>query len=235
MSILVENLSKTFGSFKALDHINLEIKAEGLIALVGGSGSGKSTLLRIIAGLEVPDQGRIWLSGRDATPLSVQEREIGFVFQSYALFNHMTVYENIAFGLHARGLTAVTTSRRVNQLLQLIQLEGFASRYPGQLSGGQRQRVALARALAIEPKVLLLDEPFGALDSKVRKGLRNWLRRLHEQVPVTTVLVTHDQQEAMEVASEIVVLERGQVQQMGSPQEVYQHLYGLKRANPPPL
>jgi sulfate transport system ATP-binding protein len=224
MSILVENLSKTFDGFKALDHINLEIKGKGLVALVGGSGSGKSTLLRIIAGLEMPNQGRIWLSGRDATGLSVQEREIGFVFQSYALFNHLSVYDNIAFGLHARGLTAMTTKNRVSQLLQLIQLEGFASRYPSQLSGGQRQRVALARALAIEPKVLLLDEPFGALDSKVRKGLRNWLRQLHEQVPVTTVFVTHDQQEAMEVASEIVVLERGHVQEMGSPQDVYQHL-----------
>lgn len=225
MSILVENLSKTYGEFQALDHINLEIKAECLVALVGGSGSGKSTLLRIIAGLDAPDQGRIWLAGRNATSLSVQEREIGFVFQNYALFKHMTVYENIAFGLSIRDLTSTTITNRVNQLLQLIQLEEFASRYPSQLSGGQRQRVALARALAIEPKVLLLDEPFGALDSKVRKGLRNWLRRLHEQVPVTTVFVTHDQQEAMEVASEIVVLDRGHVQQMGPPQDIYHHFY----------
>ena len=225
MSILVENLSKTFGEFKALDHINLEIKAECLVALVGGSGSGKSTLLRIIAGLDAPDQGRIWLAGRNATSLSVQEREIGFVFQNYALFKHMTVYENIAFGLNIRDLTSATIANRVKQLLQLIQLEEFASRYPSQLSGGQRQRVALARALAIEPKVLLLDEPFGALDSKVRKGLRNWLRRLHEQVPVTTVFVTHDQQEAMEVASEIVVLDKGHVQQMGPPQDIYHQFY----------
>jgi sulfate/thiosulfate transport system ATP-binding protein len=225
MSILVENLSKTYGEFQALDHINLEIKAECLVALVGGSGSGKSTLLRIIAGLDTPDQGRIWLAGRNATSLSVQEREIGFVFQNYALFKHMTVYENIAFGLSIRDLTSTTITNRVKQLLQLIQLEEFASRYPSQLSGGQRQRVALARALAIEPKVLLLDEPFGALDSKVRKGLRNWLRRLHEQVPVTTVFVTHDQQEAMEVASEIVVLDRGHVQQMGPPQDIYHHFY----------
>nr|YP_009106097.1 probable transport protein [Paradoxia multiseta]AIT94910.1 probable transport protein [Paradoxia multiseta] len=225
MSILVENLSKTYGEFQALDHINLEIKAECLVALVGGSGSGKSTLLRIIAGLDAPDQGRIWLAGRNATSLSVQEREIGFVFQNYALFKHMTVYENIAFGLSIRDLTSTTITNRVKQLLQLIQLEEFASRYPSQLSGGQRQRVALARALAIEPKVLLLDEPFGALDSKVRKGLRNWLRRLHEQVPVTTVFVTHDQQEAMEVASEIVVLDRGHVQQMGPPQDIYHHFY----------
>lgn len=228
MSILVENLSKTFGDFQALDHINLEIKAECLVALVGGSGSGKSTLLRIIAGLDAPDQGRIWLAGRNATSLSVQEREIGFVFQNYALFKHMTVYENIAFGLSIRDLTSTTIANRVKQLLQLIQLEEFASRYPNQLSGGQRQRVALARALAIEPKVLLLDEPFGALDSKVRKGLRNWLRRLHEQVPVTTVFVTHDQQEAMEVASEIIVLDKGHVQQMGPPQDIYHHFYSPK-------
>ena len=229
MSILVEDLSKSFGTFNALNHINLELKAECLIALVGGSGSGKSTLLRIIAGLDTPDHGRIWLAGRNATSFSVQEREIGFVFQNYALFKHMTVYENIAFGLSIRNLTCVTISNRVKQLLQLIQLEEFASRYPNQLSGGQRQRVALARALAIEPKVLLLDEPFGALDSKVRKGLRNWLRRLHEQVPVTTVFVTHDQQEAMEVASEIVVLDRGNVQQMGSPQEIYQSFYSQRK------
>ena len=225
MSILVENLSKSFGAFKALNHINLEFKAESLIALVGGSGSGKSTLLRIIAGLDTPDQGRIWLAGRNATLFSVQEREIGFVFQNYALFKHMTVYQNIAFGLNVRNLTSATIENRVNQLLQLIQLENFSNRYPNQLSGGQRQRVALARALAIEPKVLLLDEPFGALDNKVRKGLRNWLRRLHEQVPVTTVFVTHDQQEAMEVASEIVVLAQGNVQQVGTPQEVYQSFY----------
>jgi sulfate transport system ATP-binding protein len=225
MSILVENLSKSFGAFKALNHINLEFKAESLIALVGGSGSGKSTLLRIIAGLDTPDQGRIWLAGRNATLFSAQEREIGFVFQNYALFKHMTVYQNIAFGLNVRNLTSSTIENRVNQLLQLIQLENFANRYPNQLSGGQRQRVALARALAIEPKVLLLDEPFGALDNKVRKGLRNWLRRLHEQVPVTTVFVTHDQQEAIEVASEIVVLAQGNVQQVGTPQEVYQSFY----------
>ena len=229
MSILVEDLSKSFGAFNALNHINLELKAECLIALVGGSGSGKSTLLRIIAGLDTPDHGRIWLAGRNATSFSAQEREIGFVFQNYALFKHMTVYENIAFGLSIRNLTCVTIANRVKQLLQLIQLEEFASRYPNQLSGGQRQRVALARALAIEPKVLLLDEPFGALDSKVRKGLRNWLRRLHEQVPVTTIFVTHDQQEAMEVASEIVVLDQGNVQQMGSPQEIYQSFYSQRK------
>ena len=211
MSILVENLSKKFGTFKALDHINLEIKTGSLVALVGPSGSGKSTLLRIIAGLDYPDKGRIWLAGRDATFLSIQEREIGFVFQNYALFKHMTVYQNIAFGLDIRNTDSFTISNRVNQLLQLIQLEKFTNRYPNQLSGGQRQRVALARALAIEPKVLLLDEPFGALDVKVRKELRNWLRRLHEEVPVTTIFVTHDHQEALEVANEIVVFEKGRI------------------------
>jgi len=224
MSILVENLSKTFGNFKALHSINLEIAAESLVALVGGSGSGKSTLLRVIAGLEVPDEGRIWLSGRNATALSVQEREIGFVFQNYALFKDMTVYENIAFGLNIRELTAATVKNKVNQLLQLVQLEKLSGRYPNQLSGGQRQRVALARALAIEPKVLLLDEPFGALDSKVRRGLRQWLRQLHDQVPVTTVFVTHDQQEALEVASDIVILHQGQINQMGPPQDMYRFL-----------
>ncbi len=227
MSILIENLSKTFLHFKALNTINLEIKAESLVALVGGSGSGKSTLLRVIAGLETPDEGRIWLSGRNATALSIQEREIGFVFQNYALFKDMTVYENIAFGLDIRNLTATTVKNRVTQLLQLVQLEKLAGRYPSQLSGGQRQRVALARALAIEPKVLLLDEPFGALDSKVRRGLRQWLRQLHDQVPVTTVFVTHDQQEALEVASDIVILEHGQINQMGLPQDMYTHLRPL--------
>nr|WQA10892.1 cysA [Streptosarcina sp. YL-2023a] len=223
MSILVENLSKKFASFHALNQVNLEIKTGSLVALVGPSGSGKSTLLRIIAGLDKPDKGRIWLAGRDATYLSIQEREIGFVFQNYALFKHMTVYENIAFGLDIRSNNFTTLSNRVNQLLQLIQLENLADRYPNQLSGGQRQRVALARALAIEPKVLLLDEPFGALDIKVRKELRNWLRHLHEEVSVTTVFVTHDQQEAMEVANEIVVFQKGCVEQMGNPQDIYDH------------
>ena len=209
MSILIENLSKTFLHFKALNTINLEIKAESLVALVGGSGSGKSTLLRVIAGLETPDEGRVWLSG------------------NYALFKDMTVYENIAFGLDIRNLTVTTVKNRVTQLLQLVQLEKLAARYPSQLSGGQRQRVALARALAIEPKVLLLDEPFGALDSKVRRGLRQWLRQLHDQVPVTTVFVTHDQQEALEVASDIVILEHGQINQMGLPQDMYTHLRPL--------
>lgn len=224
MSILIENLSKQFGDFLALDHVSLEIKTGSLVALVGPSGSGKSTLLRIIAGLDFPDEGRIWLTGRDSTYLSIQEREIGFVFQNYALFKHMTVYENIAFGLDIRFANSHIIANRVKQLLQLIQLEKFADRYPNQLSGGQRQRVALARALAIEPKVLLLDEPFGALDIKVRKDLRNWLRRLHEQVPITTIFVTHDHQEALEVANEIVLFEQGQIEQLGNPQDIYKQL-----------
>ena len=230
MSILIEDLSKNFKTFKALNHVNLEIKTGSLVALVGPSGSGKSTLLRIIAGLDLPDSGKIWLSGKNATFLSIQEREIGFVFQNYALFKHMTIYENIAFGLNIRAkqrdtrdtkIDSFVISNRVKQLLQLIQLEKFSDRYPYQLSGGQRQRVALARALAIEPKVLLLDEPFGALDVKVRKDLRNWLRNLHQQVAVTTVFVTHDHQEAMEVANEIVVFQKGCVEQIGKPQDVY--------------
>jgi sulfate transport system ATP-binding protein len=286
MSILIENLSKQFGSFIALDHVNLEIKTGSLVALVGPSGSGKSTLLRIIAGLDTPNDGRIWLTGRDATFLSIQEREIGFVFQNYALFKHMTVYENIAFGLDVRKNHYFTTpvsnknrhfnkkrikkttnvfffqdhfeklsfslgfakqetkkilqwfinpftqqkykqkeiQNRVVELLQLIQLEKFADRYPSQLSGGQRQRVALARALAIEPKVLLLDEPFGALDIKVRKDLRNWLKRLHDQVPITTMFVTHDHQEALEVANEIVLFDQGRISHLGNPQDVYKQL-----------
>lgn len=223
MSILVENVSKNFGSFRALNHVNLEVKAGSLVALVGPSGSGKSTLLRMIAGLDVPDEGKIWLSGRDATYAPIQKRNIGFVFQSYALFKHLTVYENIAFGLEVRQASDDQIRGRVRELLRLIQLEHVADRYPAQLSGGQRQRVALARALAVEPKVLLLDEPFGALDARVRKELRGWLRHLHEEMPVTTVFVTHDQQEAMEVAHEIVVFNQGRLEQVGSPQEVYDH------------
>ena len=221
MSILIENLSKTFGTFKVLNNVNLEIKTGSLVALVGPSGSGKSTLLRSIAGLNIPDSGSVWLSGKNGTSLSIQEREIGFVFQNYALFQHMTVYENIAFGLYTRNVNSSAISNRVNQLLQLIKLERFSKMHPHFLSGGQRQRVALARALAIEPKVLLLDEPFGALDVKVRKDLRHWLRHLHEQVSVTTVFVTHDHQEAMEVANDIVVFQKGCVEQVGKPQDVY--------------
>lgn len=223
MSILVENLSKKFQKFQALNHVNLEVKTGSLVALIGPSGSGKSTLLRIIAGLELPDEGRIWLGGKNATYSSVQERDIGFVFQNYSLFTNLTVSENIAFGLDIRDINSVTIKNRVDQLLQLIQLEKFANRYPNQLSGGQKQRVALARALAINPKILLLDEPFGALDVKVRKELRSWLRNLHEEVSVTTVFVTHDQQEALEVADEIVIFKKGCIEQMGNPKDVYDY------------
>lgn len=223
MSILVENLSKRFLKFQALDRVNLEVKTGSLVALIGPSGSGKSTLLRIIAGLELPDEGNIWLGGKKATYSSVQERDIGFVFQNYSLFKNMNVYENIAFGLDIRGIHSTSITNRVNQLLQLIQLEKFANRYPNQLSGGQKQRVALARALAINPKILLLDEPFGALDIKVRKELRTWLRHLHEEVAVTTVFVTHDQQEALEVADEIVIFKKGCIEQIGNPKDVYDY------------
>lgn len=221
MGIVVENVSKQFGSFKAVDQVSLEIETGSLVALLGPSGSGKSTLLRLIAGLETPDSGRIILTGRDTTFESVQERKIGFVFQHYALFKHMTVRKNIAFGLEINKAPKARITRRVDELLDLVQLAGLGDRYPSQLSGGQRQRVALARALAVEPKVLLLDEPFGALDAKVRKDLRAWLRRLHDEVHVTTVFVTHDQEEAMEVADRIVVMNKGQVEQIGTPAEIY--------------
>ncbi|MDX2217119.1 MAG: TOBE-like domain-containing protein [Oculatellaceae cyanobacterium bins.114] len=221
MGIVVEDVSKRFGSFQALDKVSLEIKTGSLVALLGPSGSGKSTLLRLIAGLETPDTGKILLTGRDATHESVQDRNIGFVFQHYALFKHMTVRRNIAFGLEIRKTPANKVKARVEELLELVQLAGLGDRYPSQLSGGQRQRVALARALAVEPKVLLLDEPFGALDAKVRKDLRAWLRRLHDEVHVTTVFVTHDQEEAMEVSDEIVVMNKGQIEQVGTPAEIY--------------
>jgi len=221
MGILVENVSKHFGSFQAVDDVNLEIKSGSLVALLGPSGSGKSTLLRLIAGLEPPDIGKIWITGKDATYQSVQERQIGFVFQHYALFKHLTIRDNIGFGMEIRKASKERTRKRVEELLDLIQLSGLGDRYPSQLSGGQRQRVALARALAVEPKVLLLDEPFGALDAKVRKELRDWLRRLHHEVNVTTVFVTHDQEEAMEVADEIVVMNKGRVEQIGTPAQIY--------------
>lgn len=223
MGIVVENVSKQFGSFKAVDQVSLEVKTGSLVALLGPSGSGKSTLLRLIAGLETPDAGKILLTGRDATYQSVQDRNIGFVFQHYALFKHLTVRKNIAFALDIRKTPKAKTKARVEELLELVQLSGLGDRYPSQLSGGQRQRVALARALAVEPQVLLLDEPFGALDAKVRKDLRAWLRRLHDEVHVTTVFVTHDQEEAMEVSDEIVVMNKGRVEQMGSPAEIYDH------------
>jgi sulfate/thiosulfate transport system ATP-binding protein len=223
VGIVVESVSKQFGSFKALEDVSVEIKTGGLVALLGPSGSGKSTLLRLIAGLEMPDSGKIFLTGDDATYKSVQERNIGFVFQHYALFKHMTVRKNIAFGLEIQKASKSKIKAKVEELLELVQLGGLGDRYPSQLSGGQRQRVALARALAVEPKVLLLDEPFGALDAKVRKDLRAWLRRLHDEVHVTTVFVTHDQEEAMEVSDEIVIMNKGQIEQIGSPAEVYDH------------
>lgn len=223
MGIVVENVSKQFGSFQAVEQVSLEINSGSLVALLGPSGSGKSTLLRLIAGLEMPDDGKILLTGKDATYQSVQERNIGFVFQHYALFKHLTVKQNIAFGLEIRKAPKKKIKGRVEQLLDLVQLSGLGDRYPSQLSGGQRQRVALARALAVEPNVLLLDEPFGALDAKVRKDLRAWLRRLHDEVHVTTVFVTHDQEEAMEVSDEIVVMNKGKVEQVGTPAEIYDH------------
>lgn len=221
MGVLVENVSKQFGSFQAIDQVSLDIKSDSLVALLGPSGSGKSTLLRLISGLETPDSGRILLGSNDTTYQPVQDRNIGFVFQHYALFKHMTIRQNIAFGLEIRKAPKAKIRQRVEELLDLVQLSGLGNRYPSQLSGGQRQRVALARALAVEPKVLLLDEPFGALDAKVRQELRNWLRRLHDEVHVTTVFVTHDQEEAMEVSDEIVVMNKGRVEQVGTPAEIY--------------
>jgi len=227
MSITIQNIHKAFGNFRALRDVNLEIESGELVALLGPSGCGKTTLLRIIAGLETPDAGQILFHGEDATDRHVREREVGFVFQHYALFRHMTVFENIAFGLRVRPKATrpshAEIGERVHRLLQLVQLDWLADRYPTQLSGGQRQRIALARALAVEPKVLLLDEPFGALDAKVRKDLRRWLRRLHDELHVTSVFVTHDQEEALEVADRVVVLNAGQVEQIGSPADVYDH------------
>ncbi len=227
MSILLSNISKNFGSFSALDHINLEIPEGELVALLGPSGCGKTTLLRIIAGLEKADQGRVLLSGEDKTHQDVSQRGIGFVFQHYALFRHMTVFENVAFGLRVkprreRPSNEVIT-KKVHALLELVQLDWLHDRYPDQLSGGQRQRIALARALAVEPSVLLLDEPFGALDASVRKDLRQWLRNLHHELNVTSIFVTHDQEEAMEVASQVVVINHGRIEQQGSPSEIYDH------------
>jgi sulfate/thiosulfate transport system ATP-binding protein len=223
MGIQVEGVSKRFGSFTALNEVSVDIETGSLVALLGPSGSGKSTLLRLIAGLEQPDNGKIFLTGRDATHESVQDRQVGFVFQHYALFKHLTIRQNIAFGLEISKWSKKRIKHRVDELLELVQLSGLGDRYPSQLSGGQRQRVALARSLALEPQVLLLDEPFGALDAKVRKDLRSWLRRLHNEVHVTTVFVTHDQEEAMEVADKLVVMSQGKVEQVGSPAEIYDH------------
>jgi sulfate transport system ATP-binding protein len=223
VSIIVEGATKRFGAFTALDNVSIEVPDGSLTALLGPSGSGKSTLLRVIAGLERPDLGDVMIGGGDVTRIPVEERGVGFVFQHYAAFKHMTVRGNVAFGLQVRKRPKAEIERRVDELLQLVHLEGFASRYPAQLSGGQRQRMALARALAVEPRVLLLDEPFGALDATVRKELREWLRHLHDEVHVTTIFVTHDQEEAMDVAEQIVVMRDGHVEQAGSPVELYEH------------
>jgi sulfate transport system ATP-binding protein len=223
LSIEIANVGKRFGGFVALDDVSVSIPAGKLTALLGPSGGGKSTLLRIIAGLERADTGRVEIDGIDATNLPPQKRNVGFVFQHYAAFKHLSVRRNVAFGLEIRKRAKDEIRQRVDELLALVHLEQFADRLPGQLSGGQRQRMALARALAVEPAVLLLDEPFGALDAKVRKELRDWLRRLHDEVHVTTVFVTHDQEEALEVADEIVVINEGRVEQIGSPDDLYDH------------
>ena len=221
MSIEVDRVGKRFGDFVALENVSVSIPSGQLTALLGPSGGGKSTLLRIIAGLEYADEGRVVIEGLEATNLPPQKRDVGFVFQHYAAFKHLSVARNVAFGLEIRKRPKQEIRTRVKELLELVHLEPFADRLPSQLSGGQRQRMALARALAVEPKVLLLDEPFGALDAKVRKELRDWLRRLHDEVHVTTVFVTHDQEEALEVADEIVVINEGRIEQIGSPDELY--------------
>ncbi|HEU4599958.1 MAG TPA: sulfate ABC transporter ATP-binding protein [Solirubrobacterales bacterium] len=223
MGISVEGANKRFGDFQALRDVSIEVPSGSLTALLGPSGSGKSTLLRAIAGLETLDSGRVLIDGEDVSKKPTQKREVGFVFQHYAAFKHMTVYENVGFGLKIRKWEKAKISARVHELLGLVQLEGLADRYPSQLSGGQRQRMALARALAVEPQVLLLDEPFGALDAKVRKDLRTWLRNLHDEMHVTTIFVTHDQEEAMDVAGQLVVMNEGRVEQSGSADELYEH------------
>jgi sulfate/thiosulfate transport system ATP-binding protein len=225
MTIAVRSVSKWFGDFQALEGVSLDVPAGEVVALLGPSGSGKTTLLRIVAGLEAPDSGAVFFHGEDATARHVRDRRVGFVFQHYALFRHMTVFENVAFGLRVRprrGRPAeAEIRRRVHDLLRLVQLDGLAARYPSELSGGQRQRVALARALAVEPGVLLLDEPFGSLDAGVRRQLRRWLRRLHDEIQVTSIFVTHDQEEALEVADRVVVMNEGRVEHVGTPEEVY--------------
>jgi sulfate transport system ATP-binding protein len=227
MSIEVKNLVKRFGKTVVCDNLNIDIPSGELVALLGPSGSGKTSLLRIIAGLEQPDSGSVLFNGEDTTNVAVRERNVGFVFQHYALFGHMSIFENVAFGLRVRPKetrpSEAQIKTKVTELLKLVQLDWIADRYPHQLSGGQRQRIALARALAVEPKVLLLDEPFGALDAKVRKELRRWLRRLHDEMHITSVFVTHDQEEAMEVADRIVVMNQGRIEQEGTPDQVYDH------------
>jgi sulfate transport system ATP-binding protein len=222
VAIEVRNISKKFGDFVALDDVSITVPAGELTALLGPSGGGKSTLLRVIAGLETPDTGSVTISGEDATKLPPQRRNVGFVFQHYAAFKHMSVFRNVAFGLEIRKRPKAAIKARVQQLLELVHLEAFGDRLPSQLSGGQRQRMALARALAVEPQVLLLDEPFGALDAQVRKELRVWLRRLHDEIHVTTVFVTHDQEEAMDVSDRIVVIADGRVEQIGTPDDLYE-------------
>ncbi|HEY8788242.1 MAG TPA: sulfate ABC transporter ATP-binding protein [Actinopolymorphaceae bacterium] len=221
MGISVTHVVKTFGAFTAVDDVTLQVRSGNLTALLGPSGGGKSTLLRIIAGLERPDSGTVEIEGEDSTDLPPQHRNVGFVFQHYAAFKHLSVFRNVAFGLEIRKVPKATIRARVYELLELVHLAQFADRLPSQLSGGQRQRMALARALAVEPKVLLLDEPFGALDAKVRKELRDWLRRLHDEVHVTTLFVTHDQDEALEVSDELVIINNGAVEQAGSPNDLY--------------
>ena len=222
MSISVEGVEKRFGTFEALKGVSVAVPNGSLTALLGPSGSGKSTLLRVIAGLEQPDAGRVLIAGNDATTVTPQKRGVGFVFQHYAAFKHMTVERNVGFGLKIRKKSKEEIAAKVDELLKLVHLDGFAHRYPSELSGGQRQRMALARALAVEPEVLLLDEPFGALDATVRKELRTWLRRLHEDVHVTTIFVTHDQEEAMDVAQQIVVMNDGLIEQVGTPRDLYE-------------
>ncbi|MBY4599848.1 sulfate ABC transporter ATP-binding protein [Ottowia caeni] len=227
MSIEIQHITKQFGAFRALNDVSLDIDSGELVALLGPSGCGKTTLLRIIAGLESSDSGNILFNGQDTTDVHVRQRGVGFVFQHYALFRHMTVADNVAFGLRVKPRSErpseAQIKAKVHELLGLVQLDWLADRYPSQLSGGQRQRIALARALAVEPKVLLLDEPFGALDAKVRKELRRWLRRLHDELHVTSIFVTHDQEEALEVADRVVVMNKGQIEQVGTPQEVWEH------------
>ncbi|MGI4787945.1 MAG: sulfate/molybdate ABC transporter ATP-binding protein [Janthinobacterium lividum] len=227
MSIEIRDVSKMFGSFQALTDVNLTVQTGELVALLGPSGSGKTTLLRIIAGLEFASQGSILFEGADASQQDARSRKVGFVFQHYALFRHLSIFENVAFGLRVRPRSTrpskAEIKSRVLELLKLVQLEGLAERYPSQLSGGQRQRVALARALAVEPSVLLLDEPFGALDARVRQELRTWLRHLHDDLHITSVFVTHDQEEALEVADRVVVMNRGKIEQIGTPDDVYEH------------
>jgi sulfate transport system ATP-binding protein len=223
MSIEVKNVTKKFGNYTAVNDVTVTVPSGELVALLGPSGSGKTTLLRIIAGLEIQDGGTVWMSGSDVTTMPARTRNVGFVFQHYALFKHMTVRENVAFPMMVRKADKAETETTVHDLLKLVRLEGFEHRYPSQLSGGQRQRVALARALAAKPKVLLLDEPFGSLDAKVRLELRQWLRRLHDEISVTSVFVTHDQEEALEVADRIVVMNHGKIEQEGPPQEIFEH------------